>query len=333
MRGFEAALRAIAFASLAAAFAGCGGGSGGNAPAPAPTPVAGRTLVYVAIGASDAVGVGASVSCAAPGASIAAPTCPGGTGYVPDLANSLAQSGVKVQLDDLGISGAVIGPDLEKTANAYGLAGGTDACTARDASDAVTANFLENELPFVPSDANLVTIFAGGNDTLGVVNALGCGAGGTTVTTEQAYLDAQAAAYAADLRTLIAGVRARAPAAKIVLANLPNIALVPLGQAQSATVQAGLAAFSVGIDGAPIAAATAAGIPVVDLLCNSQSYESGNFSSDGFHPNDAGYADFAASFFIAVAATAPATPAPTCKYAVLASVLRRPVANDLRFRR
>ena len=32
------------------------------------------------------------------------------------------------------------------------------------------------------------------------------------------------------------------------------------------------------------------GVLVVDLMCDPRSYIPSNFSSDGFHPNDAGYA-------------------------------------------
>ena len=31
-------------------------------------------------------------------------------------------------------------------------------------------------------------------------------------------------------------------------------------------------------------------VPVVDLMCDARSYQPGIYSSDGFHPNDQGYA-------------------------------------------
>jgi lysophospholipase L1-like esterase len=33
-----------------------------------------------------------------------------------------------------------------------------------------------------------------------------------------------------------------------------------------------------------------AGVAVVDLMCDSRMYDRNNYSADGFHPNDAGYA-------------------------------------------
>ncbi|MBC5804966.1 MAG: hypothetical protein DLM53_06475 [Candidatus Eremiobacter antarcticus] len=53
---------------------------------------------------------------------------------------------------------------------------------------------------------------------------------------------------------------------------------------------------------------TSQGIPVIDLLCASRSYESGNLSIDGFHPNDNGYSILASMMVSAI--TAPTYPAP-----------------------
>ncbi len=68
---------------LVLALAGCGGGSSGSG--------ARGALVYTAIGASDAVGIGA---------------VPLGNGYVPTLAGRLRDAGFDTTLHNLGISGA-----------------------------------------------------------------------------------------------------------------------------------------------------------------------------------------------------------------------------------
>jgi lysophospholipase L1-like esterase len=53
---------------------------------------------------------------------------------------------------------------------------------------------------------------------------------------------------------------------------------------------------------------TGDGIAVVDLMCDGRSYEQGRYSSDGFHPNDAGYALMAEMMMRAI--TDAAFPAP-----------------------
>ena len=131
-------LRGGVYAALflaAAAFAGCAGA--GNsvltpAPKPTPTPTPKPVVAYTAIGASDAVGYGATKPCttATPALGAADPTCLGitGTGYVPVLARSLEAAGSTVTLDDLGYSGAVTGPDILATVNSYGFAGTPTQC-------------------------------------------------------------------------------------------------------------------------------------------------------------------------------------------------------------
>jgi lysophospholipase L1-like esterase len=235
--------------------------------------------VYTAIGASDAVGVGSSHPCKTP-------SCPGGTGYVPDIARLLAQTGATVTLTDLGISGAFIGPDFAM------LRQQLSACAG---SPGPVYDFITNEVPQVPGTTNVMTIFAGGNDTNVVVQALLCGFGGSTESTQEAYIDGKTTAFGSDYAALLAGVRQRAPGVRIAVANLPNFAGVPAFVNLPEPVRAMLQATSVGFDDEVINKLVARGIPVVDLLCDPRSYDPANFSSDGFHPNDAGYAILAAA--------------------------------------
>lgn len=60
------------------------------------------------------------------------------------------------------------------------------------------------------------------------------------------------------------------------------------------------------------AGAAVAKIPTVDLLCDPRSYDPANFYVDGFHPDDAGYAIFAAAFLAQIAAMPPALPQTSC---------------------
>ena len=49
------------------------------------------------------------------------------------------------------------------------------------------------------------------------------------------------------------------------------------------------------------------GALVIDLMCDGTFYQPGMYSSDGFHPNDAGYARLA-DLVYAAASTGSATP-------------------------
>jgi lysophospholipase L1-like esterase len=311
----------IACAVAAGSLAACSGSS--SSP---PTAAAKQTLYvgYTAIGASDAVGYGASVPCTeASPALVADPTCPetGASGYVPDIRTDIAQYGFVASLQDLGISGAVIGPDIETTANMYD----PTTCGPRSPADAYPGNFLVNELPSVNPSALFVTIFAGGNDVNGIVTALVCGAGGATTASQTAFVTQEIEEFGADFATLVGTVHATAPKATIIVANIPNFANVPYAFALSTNpqldleVRTALQEVSVAIDTDVINTLPAKGIPVVDLQCNPASYNPSNFYTDGFHPNDAGYAALAAQYVQQLLSNSPAAPASSCAYQGLAS--------------
>jgi lysophospholipase L1-like esterase len=332
LRGGLRAALLLAVATLA----GCASG-GGNAvltPQPTATPTivpVQPQVVYTAIGASDAVGYGASKPCTtvSPPTGAADPTCLGitGTGYVPLLARRFQTAGDVVTLDDLGISGAVLGPDILATVNAYGSISSATPCVP---PNDYPTDFLTAELPKVSAASTLVTIFAGGNDTIGLINAVGCGAGGATLPQQIAYLNAQITAFGIDLAKLVTGIKATAPKAKIVIANLPNFALIPVGLEQTTAAQEGLAYLSTQLDAQIINPLAGKGFAVVDLLCDPASYVATNFYTDGFHPNDAGYAAFEQQFYAQVSAATPVAPAATCTYATAQSRLRQAISGPLR---
>ena len=256
--------------------------------APAWPPTAGSTIVYTAIGASDASGVGASVPC------IPFTDCPSGTGYVGVTTRSLTSSGYKVSLNNLGIPTAVIGPDFQKLGQQYGRT--------------IAGNFLESEMPFVPSNTTLVTIFAGGNDVNTITAALGAGAGASNQT---AYIDTQVKAFGADYTALLDGIRQKA-GVHIVILNLPNLAGLPyLASASTAQRQAAQRA-AVGMTTTVINPLVSSTITVVDLMCDARAYQASNYSSDGFHPNDAGYAFIAGEIVKAATTTGYAAPKSSC---------------------
>ena len=99
----------------------------------------------------------------------------------------------------------------------------------------------------------------------------------------------------------------RAAAARVVGFNLPNLGALPFlagaSLAQRQAAQRATAGMTTAVN-----ALTGQAVIVVDLMCNDRSYQTSNYSSDGFHPNDSGYAFIAAE--VVLAATSAAYPPP-----------------------
>src|SRR6185295_6087520 len=128
-----------------------------NPTAPGP-PSAGSAVIYTAIGASDANGVGSSMPCVP-----LDHTCPG-MGYVHVTARQLTAQGFSVSLTNLGLPTAVIGRDFETLGQQF--------------NRTIIGNFIDQEMPFIPRNTTVVTIFAGGNEVNAITAALGAGVGG-----------------------------------------------------------------------------------------------------------------------------------------------------------
>ena len=62
---------------------------------------------------------------------------------------------------------------------------------------------------------------------------------------------------------------------------------------------------------AAINALVGQGAIVIDLMCDARAYQSSSYSSDGFHPNDTGYAFMAGEVVRAITTTYP-TPRASC---------------------
>jgi lysophospholipase L1-like esterase len=257
---------------------------------PSPTTPTPQTNVvsYTAVGASDAIGIGASHECF-PFAS-----CPDGTGYVQVTTRRLQAAGKSVTLLNLGIPGAVLGPDLEAIGNSLGRG--------------IPGNFLEREAPFVSRDSTLVTIFAGGNDVNTVAAALDSGLGGNDPV---AYATTLISGFGRDYNSLIAAIKSRAPGARIIALNLPNLAALPYNAGRTVPQKQVIQSIAVSFS-AKVNALTSQGVIVIDLMCDPRSYIAGNYSSDGFHPNDVGYAFIAELVYNAAISGAAATPQAAC---------------------
>jgi lysophospholipase L1-like esterase len=251
-----------------------------TAPTAPRPPAASAPVRYTAIGASDAIGVGASVVC------VPFTPCENGTGYVPLLTRRVAGSR-EVTLTNLGIPGAVLSPAIYQIAQAHG----------RD----IPANFVDREMPFVPANTTLITIFGGGNDTNALADAIDRGAAGNDL---RGYIATQVRAFGADYERLMRGVRARAAEGFIIVINVPNMAGLPYAANYSQSRRQVLQAISVGFAQEANRQA-GAGVVVLDILCDPQVYDRGRYSSDGFHPNDAGYAHLAERLLTVVNGTTP----------------------------
>ena len=272
------AVLAGACSSAPAAPSPGGGGTGANAP-----------VTYTAVGASDAIAIGASVPC------LPVVDCPGGTGYVQVLQRQLGADGQKVSLLNLGIPGAVLSRRIQAISQSY--------------PPRVDFNFIDNELPLVSRESTIVTIFAGGNDT----NVVGRSVSGQSTANARAYVDDQVRLFTSEMAVLVDGIRSRAPAARIVIANLPNFAGAPFTNGYTLDQRRALQQISVGFSKDAInPLASRANVAVVDLLCDERSYDPSAFSSDGFHPNDTGYAVMAEMMLAAIRTPGYRTPSASC---------------------
>lgn len=272
---------------LAAACGSSGDDDGGPGPSPVPNGVR-----YTAIGASDAIGFGSTVPCV-PFDTL----CTNGRGYVAIVARTLRDSGKEVTMSNLGVPGQVLSPEIQQIGNQYGRG--------------IPGNFLQQQMPFVRSGVTLVTVFAGGNDTNAIATAIDRGAAGGNIN---AYIDARIQTFASDYAALIRGIRERAGGSpRIIVLNLPNFAGLPYTAQYSSTERRWMQRISVGFSRAANALA-AQGAHVVDLLCDARSYQAGNYSSDGFHPDDSGYEFMAGKVLQAVDAD-PGPPPNDCSFA------------------
>lgn len=256
------------------------GGDGGVGPSPS-------SPRYTALGASDAVGIGASVPC------VPFTDCPGGTGYVPRVLRHLRESNPDTRLTNMGLPGAVLSREVQDLGNSVGIG--------------INNNFLQHEAPFVPPDTTVVTIFAGANDVNTIATAIDRGAAGPT--DPNTYIDRQITEFGNDMTEMLGIVRGRAPNTRIVVLNLPNFAALPFAAGRPTRDRLWLQRLSVGFTTQGINRLS--GVTVLDLMCNPRAYQSGTYSSDGFHPSDTGYA-FIADEIIRALNGQTAPPAASC---------------------
>ena len=246
------------------------------------------------LGASDTTGFGSSSPC------LPFSDCPNGSGYVQRVTRELRGAGRNVSLLNLGIPGSVVGPEIENLARQLGRGS--------------IGNFVERELPFVPRTTTLVTIFGGANDVNIVASGIQAGMGGGN---PQGWGEQFAVGYGRDLGIIVDGIRSRAPEARILLYNPPNGAAIPSTVNRSVAERRVLQAISVRF---ALEANNQAsrGVIVLDLMCDARSYIASNYSDDGFHPSDSGYAYMAELALAAINSGSGPAPRASCPQMSLA---------------
>lgn len=260
---------------------------------PPSTPTPANAYSYTAVGASDAIGYGSSSVC------FPFDQCPSGKGYVQLIRNRLKDSGKTVSFLNPSVPGGVLSPEIQDIGNALGRG--------------IPNNFIDNEAPFVARDANLVTVFAGGNDVNTIGAAVDAGYGGSNV---DGYIQTRIQNFGRDMKTLIGVIKGRAPQARIVVMNLPNLAAMPYAAGYTQLQKRTLQKIAVGFS-SQINALTSDGALVVDLMCDSTFYQPAIYSSDGFHPNDTGYVRMADVVYAPASTGVSSAPKSTCSQMTL----------------
>jgi lysophospholipase L1-like esterase len=260
----------------------------GSPSQPSGPPQSGSTIVYAAIGASDVSGIGSSVVC------VLQSDCPNGTGYVFVAARGLRARGYTVNMLNLGLPTGVISRSFQDLGS-----------TARP----VVGNFIDQEVPFVQRDTTLITVFAGANEVNIITSALGSGAGGNDPA---GYVDQLVRTFADDVARLMNGLRAQAPAARFVILNVPNVGAMPFQAGAALAHRQAAQRAAVRMTTMVINSLVSQSVSVIDLMCDSRLYSPANYSGDGFHPNDAGYAVIGNEIIRAVIDGAYPTPLGSC---------------------
>ena len=282
---FSRLFRSALFLGGLVALTGCDYLKAPTEPVPPP---ASNIVSYTAMGASDAIGYGGSSPC------IPFSTCPDGTGYVQIVARRLREANPNMPFLNLGIPGAVLSRDIMTIGNSIGRG--------------IPANFMDGEMPFVARDSTIVTVFADANG----VNAIGAALRTMASADRPAYAQTQIQNFARDFAAFATGISDRAPSAKIIVLNLPNLARLPYAAGYTSDERHWLRELSTGFT-AGINATRSSRVQVIDLMCHAPMYQPSIYSGDGFHPNDTGYRTLA-DLVTAAITTAPPAPPTSCAF-------------------
>lgn len=227
--------------------------------------------LYVAMGDSITFGVGQTPNCSPfPDHPVDVDEfCPEGKNYAVVVARELRKQGVAGHFMNLGIGGAHV--------------------------EQVT----RDELPYLPAEATLVTLYIGTNDSRAVFN--GHKPAAEVVAQFEQHFD-----------ELVKAIHAKAPKARIVLINFPNqqylAASYHVPDAALAQYNATSQILDSFIDDHYPAYA------VVDTVCNPNTYDQSLIYKASVHPNEAGAAILADSVLKVVLARKPEAPPTSCTW-------------------
>ena len=288
----------MSLVAIAILGAGCNKSDGPTTPTPTPTPTPTNDVFYAAVGASDGIGFGGSVPCVP-----FDPECPSGTGYVYVIKRRFQSDGKTVMLSNRSVPGAVLSSAIMSLGRDIGR-------------NDIPSNFVDSIPPFVPTTTTHITVFAGGNDTNVIAQAVRAGRAGADV---RGFVDAAVRQWGSDYEELIRRLRARAPNARIVALNLPNLGAAPYLSGNTTEERSVVQRIAVGLSDR-VNALTSQGILVADLLCDPRVYEPGSFYTDGFHPSDRGYAVIAELTYPRLSSGTGAAPSSSCPQRTLLPV-------------
>jgi lysophospholipase L1-like esterase len=284
-------VRAALLAAVGLSGFGCSklGFGDGSPTSPSGPPPKGSPIVYTAVGASDVIGFGSSKPCLVP-----FEDC-NGNGYVWVAAREWRSQGYTVTVVNRGWAGAVISRSFQDLGTQTG--------------HQILGNITDQSAPFVATDSTVVSLFAGVND----VNTITAAVGSLPISNNPGvYIDSKADTFLIDYKAVIGIIRNRAPSARIILLNVPNVGAIPsLASASLAQKQAAQRAsvrMTNGINALVNGTGAAGDVTVVDLMCEARLYQPSVFAPDGLHPNDSGYAILGAE--VAKALTSTSYPAP-----------------------
>ena len=275
---------------LALALAACNKAETPTAPSPS------NEVVYTVLAASDGSGVGGSAPCVPFDSE-----CPNGTGYVYLLKRRLQSSGRTVSLRNLAVLGAVMSPAIQALSRDIG----------RD-----VFSTLFDQATVVSTSSTHITIFTAGNDAHVIAQNIRAGRGAADV---RGFIDQHVQQWGTDLQDLVRRVRARAPEARIVAINLPNLGAAPYVAGSPVLERSILQRIAVGLTDR-VNTLASQNVLVIDLMCDPRIYDASSFSADGFHPSDRGYGFMAELTYPALANGTTPPPSSSCPQRALLPV-------------
>jgi lysophospholipase L1-like esterase len=227
--------------------------------------------LYVALGDSITAGTGVVKSCKPfPQHPVDIEEyCPTGTSYAILTAKALRSAGIANHFMNLGIPGASV--------------------------DRV----LTDELPLLPAEATLVTLYIGTNDSRQF---------GETKETVNDVVDKFEALYA----KLLMAIREKAPKARIVLINIPNEKSVGITYHLTDLQQERFDAISQAMD--RFINSHYPQYEVVDTICDPHSYIATHRDKGSVHPNEIGAAELAQGVLSVLLSKHPSPPPASCQW-------------------